>query len=242
MHPRAILPVDSPADVGLARTILVVDDDRQIRELLGEVLVGSGFDVCMEADAEGALARLERQPVDLVVLDLSLPGMHGLDLLGQLRRVDDVPVIILSARAEVSDRVLGLRTGADDYLAKPFVPRELVARVESVLRRATPAPGGSRLHYGDLIIDTEAREVLVGGRTVGMTSREFDLLAHLAAFPRRVFSREQLLRQVWHSSVQWQQVATVTEHVRRLRLKIEPDPEVPRWIQTVRGIGYRFEP
>ncbi|MGH8975300.1 MAG: response regulator [Acidimicrobiia bacterium] len=237
-----MLSVDSEVGSRPARMILVVDDDRQIRELLGEVLAGSGFDVCLEANAEAALARLERHPVDLVVLDLSLPGMHGLDLLSELRRAGDVPVIILSARADASDRVLGLRTGADDYLAKPFVPRELVARVESVLRRATPAPRGRRIQYGNLVIDTEAREVLVGGRPVGMTSREFDLLVYLATFPRRVFSREQLLRQVWNSSVRWQQVATVTEHVRRLRLKIEPDPEFPRWIRTVRGIGYRFEP
>ncbi len=242
MQPRPNLPVDGAVGVGQARTILVVDDDTQIQELVAEILAGSGFNVCLEARAEAALARLRSEHVDLIVLDLSLPGMHGLDLLSELRRADDVPVIIVSGRAEVSDRVLGLRTGADDYLPKPFSPRELVARVESVLRRTTPAPSGQRLQFGDLVIDTGAREVLIGGRPVEMTSREFDLLAHLAAFPRRVFSREQLLRHVWNSSTRWQQVATVTEHVRRLRSKIEPDLESPRWIRTVRGVGYRFEP
>jgi DNA-binding response OmpR family regulator len=229
-------------DVGQGLTILVVDDDRHIQGLVAEVLACHGFDVRVEGRAEAALALLLTEQVDLVVLDLGLPGMHGLDLLTELRRDDDVPVIILSARADVCDRVLGLRTGADDYLAKPFSPRELVARVESVLRRTTPPPAGRRFESAGLVIDTGAREVVVGGRPVEVSTREFDLLAHLAANPRRVFSREQLLRQVWGSSGTWQQGATVTEHVRRLRLKIEPDPEAPRWIRTVRGVGYRFEP
>ena len=239
MQPKPNLRVGG--DATAARTILVVDDDRSIRQLLGDVLAEEGFDVVLEGEAEPALFRLLAEPFDLVVLDLSLPGMHGLDLLSELRRSDDVPVIIVSARADVSDRVLGLRTGADDYLAKPFSPRELVARVETVLRRAAPVPG-NRLDFGDLVVDTGAREVRVNGRVVETTTREFDLLAHLAASPRRVFSREQLLRQVWGSSSRWQQAATVTEHIRRLRQKIEADPDSPRWIRTVRGIGYRFEP
>ena len=242
MQPNPSLPAAVGDGAGGSRTILVVDDDRQIQVLMAEVLAGQGYDVVLESEAEPALARLRSRPVDLVVLDLSLPGMHGLDLLSELRRADDVPVIIVSARADVCDRVLGLRTGADDYLAKPFSPRELVARVETVLRRSSPSPSGRRLHFGDLVVDTGAREVLVGHRAVEMTSREFDLLAHLATFPRQVFTREQLLRQVWHSSPRWQQMATVTEHVRRLRVKLEADPESPRWIRTVRGIGYRFEP
>jgi DNA-binding response OmpR family regulator len=229
-------------DVGRGRTILVVDDDRHIQGLVAEVFASHGFDVRLEGRAEEALALLKIEHVDLVVLDLGLPGMHGLDLLTELRRADDVPVIILSARAEVSDRVLGLKTGADDFLAKPFSPRELLARVDSVLRRTMPPPSGRRFEFGGLVIDTGAREVVVNGRPVEIASREFDLLAHLAANPRQVFSREQLLRHVWGSSGNWQQHATVTEHVRRLRLKIEPDPETPRWIRTVRGVGYRFEP
>jgi len=151
-------------------------------------------------------------------------------------------VIILSGRGEEADRILGLKLGADDYLAKPFSPRELVARVESVLRRSRPEPVKEHYEYSGLMVDTATREVHVNGAMIDLTTKEFDLLAHFAAQPRRVFSREDLLRAVWESSSAWQHKATVTEHVRRLRLKVESDPENPRWIKTVRGVGYRFDP
>ena len=162
-----------------------------------------------------------------------------------------MPVILLTGRSAEADKVLGLRSGADDYVLKPFSPDELVARVETVLRRsgrlsgpaALPEPAAGRvLEFGGLEVDLDSREVRVAGRHVAMTAREFDLLAFLASAPRRVFSREQLLRQVWDSSTEWQADATVTEHVRRIRRKIEPDPDQPRWVLTIRGAGYRFEP
>jgi DNA-binding response OmpR family regulator len=165
-------------------------------------------------------------------------------VLGDLRRTSRIPVILVSALAEEDDRVRGLKMGADDYVTKPFSAAELSARVESVLRRAemrsTPAP--MRLSYDGLVIDLTTREVAVAGEKTEMTAMEFDLLVHLARSPRQVFSREQLLQEVWGSSSQWQSDATVTEHVRRLRRKIEEDPDNPRWITTVRGVGYRFEP
>jgi DNA-binding response OmpR family regulator len=159
-----------------------------------------------------------------------------------------VPVILVSALGQEADRVLGLKTGADDYVVKPFSAAELSARIESVLRRAQmrePAAGATRtnsLGFDGLAIDPQSREVTVHGDKVDMTAKEFDLLAFLAGSPRQVFTREQLLRQVWGSSSDWQSDATITEHVRRLRKKIEEDPDHPRWITTVRGVGYRFEP
>jgi two-component system phosphate regulon response regulator PhoB len=219
----------------------VVDDDPDVRLLVSESLAREGYEVIGHADGAEALAALSTAEVDLVVLDLGLPGLHGLDLLSDIRQTIEVPVIILSGRGEESDRILGLKAGADDYLAKPFSPRELMARVESVLRRSRPAHEGERLEFAGLSIDPGRREVLVAGRPVELTSKEFDVLAHLAASPGRVFSRAQLLRDVWASSPEWQQSATVTEIVRRIRQKIEPDPENPSWITTVRGVGYRFE-
>jgi DNA-binding response OmpR family regulator len=175
-----------------------------------------------------------------------LPARNGLDVLGDLRRTSDIPVILVSARAEEDDRVAGLRLGADDYVTKPFSAAELSARVESVLRRSVmrraPATSDGRLAFEGLAIDLRTREVRVAGAKVEMTAKEFDLLAYLAGEPREVFSRDELLRQVWGSSSNWQSDATVTEHVRRLRRKIEDDPDNPRWIATVRGAGYRFEP
>ena len=151
-------------------------------------------------------------------------------------------MILLTARAEEADRVAGLELGADDYVVKPFSPRELTARVRSVLRRATPRPVLGRLTFDGLTIDTASREVSVDGIAVDLTAREFDLLAFLASSPRQVFSRGQLLEQVWGSSTEWQDPATVTVHVRRLRQKIDADPQNPRWVTTVWGVGYRFEP
>ena len=222
--------------------ILVVDDEADVRALIVDVLRREGHSVAECSEGRTALVLLIRGGIDLVVLDLGLPSLSGLEVLTKLRLTSDVPVVILSARGEEPDRVLGLNLGADDYLTKPFSPRELVARVESVLRRTRRVAAGQRLEFPGLVVDTTIREVLVDGEAVEMTNREFDVLAHLAASPRKVFSRAQLLRDVWASSPEWQQSTTVTEIVRRIRVKIEPDAEHPRWIKTIRSVGYRFEP
>jgi DNA-binding response OmpR family regulator len=169
--------------------------------------------------------------------------VDGLSVLAQMRKNRaHLPVIVVTARGEEPDRVLGLELGADDYVVKPFSPRELVARVGSVLRRAHPAPLSARLTYGSLVIDGPSREVTVNGQLVALTAREFDLLAFLAAAPRQVFSRADLLRQVWDSSPDYQDPSTVTVHIRRIRHKIESNPEEPRHLINVWGVGYRFDP
>lgn len=213
-----------------------------------------GFIVLLREDGASALAAIEADPPDLVILDVGLPDMDGFELLRAIRRGSEVPVVMLTARDEELDKVLGLELGADDYVPKPFSARELSARVRSVLRRsaraATPAavveePAtalGDRVVHGDLVVDLAAREVRRGSRLVETTRREFDVLAALVAAPRRVFSREQLLRAAWDSSSDWQLPSTVTEHVRRLRIKLEDDADQPQLIQTVRGVGYRFVP
>lgn len=227
--------------VATPASVLVVEDDEQIRTLLEHALRREGFLVETAADGPQALRALEDHDVDLVVLDIELPGINGLDVLVDVRRRSDVPVILATARGGEHDRIVGLDLGADDYVTKPLSPTELCARVRAVLRRAAPARP-ERLMFDDLEIDLAAREVTRAGQPVELTALEFDLLAHLAATPRRVFTREQLLRQVWSSSSEWQDPATVTEHVRRLRNKLEDDPRAPRFVRTVRGVGYRFEP
>jgi DNA-binding response OmpR family regulator len=220
--------------------LLIVDDDQQLRELLLLVLGGEGFEVSGAGDAEGALAEVASGSPDLVILDIGLGTGDGREVLAEIRRRGSLPVVMISANGEPVDRVLALRLGADDFLVKPFFPLELVARVESVLRRSRPAAplnGGSPLR-----IDELTREVTLEGVSVELTAKEFDLLAFLVRSPRQVFSRSQLLEQVWASRREWQDEATVTEHVRRVRRKVEKDPERPRWIVTVRGVGYRFEP
>lgn len=230
----------------VAAKILVVDDEPTVREVVAQYLRRDGYDV-RELDrgdlVDAAVAQF--QP-DLIVLDIMLPGTSGLDV---LRRSSNgrVPVILLTARIDESDRVLGLELGADDYVTKPFSPRELVARVRTVLRRAQPTPSAAAaatpvLEFEGLRIDLLAREVTVEGRLVTLTAKEFDLLAFLAQAPRQVFSRAQLLQHVWDSSPDYQDPATITVHVRRVRGKIEADPEAARWITTVWGVGYRFEP
>ena len=171
-----------------------------------------------------------------------LPERTGIELLADVRKRSDLPVIFLTARTDEPDRVLGLELGADDYVTKPFSPRELVARVRSVLRRASGPTRRDVIVAGALEIDPSAREVRTDGDAVELTAKEFDLLCFLASAPRQVFSRAQLLEQVWDSSVHWQDPSTVTVHVRRIRNKIEPDPSDPRHLVTVRGVGYRFEP
>jgi DNA-binding response OmpR family regulator len=224
--------------------VLVVDDEPTVREVVVGYLRRDGHDVAEAADGTIALELLDADPPDLVVLDMMLPGVNGLDVLRRVRSSSEIPVIMLTARAEEADRVTGLELGADDYVVKPFSPRELAARVNGVLRRtaARQAVAPQRLEFDDLIIDPLSREVTLGGAIVDLTPKEFDVLAFLAASPRQVFSRAQLLHSVWQSSPDWQDPATVTVHVRRIRNKIEVDPERPRWISTVWGVGYRFEP
>jgi DNA-binding response OmpR family regulator len=229
--------------MALAQTILVVDDEPTISQVVASYLRRDGFRAVTAADGPSAVeAAMEHRP-DLVVLDVMLPGFDGLQVMARLRQERHVPVILLTARGEESDRVIGLRLGADDYVVKPFSSAELVARIHSVLRRAHREPTGEqRLEFAELAIDLQTREVMLRGDVVDTTAKEFDLLVFLAQAPRRVFSREQILKSVWDSSTNWQDAATVTEHIRRLRKKIEQDPDEPRWLRTVRGVGYRFEP
>jgi DNA-binding response OmpR family regulator len=230
---------DAPASV------LVVDDEPMVREVVTEYLQLDGLRVHEAPDGSSAAKWLESNRPDLVVLDLMLPGVDGLTLLRRLRSVGDVPVILLTARADETDRVVGLELGADDYVVKPFSPRELAARVRTVLRRARQGDaraGDTRLCFDGLVVDPAAREVECGERRVSLTPKEFDLLYTLASSPRQVFSRRQLLGLVWDSAPEYQDPATVTVHVGRLRQKLELDPDRPRWIITAWGVGYRFEP
>ncbi|MEA3056847.1 MAG: two-component system, OmpR family, phosphate regulon response regulator PhoB [Actinomycetota bacterium] len=223
--------------------ILVVDDDVDVRSVLARALGADGYVVDAVADGASARQALSSTPPDLVVLDLGLASEDGLDILAHLRRTTELPVILLTGRAEEQDRILGLKLGADDYLVKPFSPGELSARIGSVLRRThRNSAAVTTYEFTDLRVDLVTRDVVVRGDHVQMTAKEFDLLAILVASPRQVFDREQLLQQVWSSSSEWQDSATVTEYVRRVRRKIEADPDSPLWLKTVRGVGYRFEP
>ncbi len=225
--------------------VLVVDDEPMVREVVARYLEIDGITVHEAADGAAAQRWLDHNTADLVVLDVMLPELDGLSILRRLRASSDVPVILLTARADEVDRILGLELGADDYVVKPFSPRELAVRVRTVLRRSgtrrTP-PAPARCEFDGLTIDLGAREVFVLDGRVALTPKEFELLALLAQSPRQVFSRAQLLDQVWASSPDYQDPATVTVHVGRLRQKMEANPEQPRWIQTVRSVGYRFEP
>lgn len=223
--------------------ILVVDDDTSVRTLLRRLLTTEGYAVEEAPDGATALERVTAQPPDLLLLDVMMPGQDGLDVLQAIRRSSDLPVILLTAKDDEADRVLGFRFGADDYVVKPFSSAELAGRIAAVLRRAG---GGGRppsgvLDFDGLRVDLTRREVTLNGRRVDLPAREYDLLAFLASSPRQTFSREELLDRVWPSPTD-PNAATVTEHVGRLRRRIEADPERPRWIHTVRGLGYRFEP
>jgi len=234
--------VDAAAEPSLS--ILVVDDDQAIRTLLRRLLTTEGYGVEEASDGPMALEKVAASDPDLVLLDIMMPGQDGLDVLERLRQTSDVPVILLSAKDDEADRVLGFRFGADDYVVKPFSSAELAARIAAVLRRARPDPAANPangLEFDGLRIDPVRREVTVNGRRVDLPAREYELLAFLASWPRKVFSREQLLEQVWPSPAD-SHTGTVTEHVGRLRRRIEDDPERPRWVRTVRGVGYAFEP
>jgi DNA-binding response OmpR family regulator len=223
-------------------SVLVIDDDPRVRTLVRRLLAHEGYHALEAASAEEAETILDSDTPDLVLLDVTMPKVDGIDLLTDIRTKSSIPVIMLTGRGDEADRILGLRTGADDYVVKPFSPGELTARIESVLRRARPANASDVLQFGGLMIDCTTRDVTVNGDLIVLTAKEFDLLAFLARSPRQVFDRQQLLMQVWSSSADWQDPATVTEHVRRVRRKIEADPDRPKWLSTVRGVGYRFEP
>ncbi len=224
--------------------VLIIEDDPTVGEVVARYLKREGYGVEVVADGAFGLQRALADTPDLVVLDLMLPSLGGLEVCRRLRAAVPVPIIMLTARGTEADRIAGLEMGADDYVAKPFSPRELTARVKAVLRRATgplPAAGGpATLAAGDLEVDLRSHEVRLGGELVALTAKEFDLLTYLMKHPRRAFRREALLEAVWGFTTG--DTSTVTVHVRRLRAKIEPDPSAPRYVCTVWGVGYRFEP
>ena len=223
--------------------ILVVDDEPSIREVVSLYLKQDGHTIISAADGEEALELYQKTHPDLVVLDLMLPKVSGLEVCRRIQSQRRVPLIMLTSRSEEEDRIVGLGIGADDYVVKPFSPRELAARVGAVLRRTTeshPVAADSKvLVAGELQINPNTREVAVHGNMVALTAREFDLLYHLASHPRRVFSRDQLMEVLWGYAFS-AETSTVTVHIRRLREKIEEDPSRPRYLQTVWGVGYRF--
>jgi DNA-binding response OmpR family regulator len=225
-------------------SVLVVDDEPTIAEVVARYLERAGYQTRIAADGVEAIEAAADQHPDLVVLDLMLPRLDGLEVMRRLREQDrgHTAVILLTAKGEESDRVIGLRLGADDYVVKPFSPAELVARVDAVLRRIDTSPTHeTALELSDLTIDPAARRVLVRGEEAQLTQREFDVLLFLARHPGQVFSRNQLMDAVWQYSF-YSDTSTVTVHIRRLRSKIEADPARPRHIQTVWGVGYRFQP
>ena len=223
-------------------TVLVVDDEPIVREVVVRYLEREGYATLEAGDGDDARALVERELPDLVVLDVMLPGTDGLELCRWIRSHSELPVIMLTARGEEADRIVGLELGADDYVTKPFSPRELVARVRTVLRRARAAEvPPERLSFGDVQLDAATRDVQKAGLEVRLTAKEFDLLWFLASHPRRVFARDQLMSRVWGYEAALD-TGTVTVHVRRLREKIEDDPSEPRHLQTVWGVGYRLAP
>lgn len=234
-------PVPGPHRPAEAARVLVVEDDSTVAEVVCGYLDRAGYAVDQAQDGPTALTRAVAHWPDLVVLDLMLPGMDGLEVCRRMRDRGPVPVIMLTARGDEDDRILGLEVGADDYVTKPFSPRELVLRVESVLRRARPGAGTREsLGAAGLTVDPAARRATKDGIELSLTLREFDLLAFFLRHPGRAFSREDLMHEVW--GWDFGDLSTVTVHVRRLRGKVEDDPARPRLIQTVWGVGYRFDP
>jgi two-component system, OmpR family, response regulator ResD len=221
-----------------------VDDEPTIGEVLGRYLDRAGYDTRVALDGRTALRKVEELPPDLVVLDLMLPGIAGLEVMRRIkdRDGDRTSIILLTAKGEETDRIVGLRLGADDYVVKPFSPAELVARVDAVLRRVDTTPAHREpLRFDGLEIDPSARRVTVDGSEKQVTQREFDLLLFFAEHPGQAFTRQQLMDQVWQYSF-YTDTSTVTVHIRRLRSKIEAEPATPRFIETVWGVGYRFQP
>jgi two-component system response regulator ResD len=225
-------------------SVLIVDDEPTIGEVVSRYLDRAGYETCVALDGASALRKFEQHSPDLVVLDLMLPRISGLELMRRIRDrgSDRTSIILLTAKGEETDRIVGLRLGADDYVVKPFSPAELVARVDAVLRRVDTAPlHEPLLQFDALQIDPAARRVTVNEEEVQLTQREFELLLFFGRHPGQAFTRQQLMDQVWQYSF-YTDTSTVTVHIRRLRSKIEPDPALPRFIKTVWGVGYRFEP
>jgi DNA-binding response OmpR family regulator len=222
-------------------TVLVVDDEPVVRDVVVRYLEHEGFETLTAADGDTARTLIEEREPTLVVLDVMLPGIDGLSLCRWIRERSSVPVILLTARGEEADRIVGLDLGADDYMTKPFSPRELTARVRAVLRRGTPSePARETLTFGDIELDASSRQASVADEFVQLTTREFDLIWFLASNPGHVFSRDQLMDRVWgHASAV--DTGTVTVHIRRLREKLETDPQQPRHLKTVWGAGYRLD-
>jgi len=224
-------------------TVLVVDDEPIVRDVVVRYLERDGYRTLEASNGDEARGLLEREALALVVLDVMLPGVSGLELCRWIRSRSDLPIVMLTALGEEADRIVGLELGADDYLTKPFSPRELAVRVRNLLRRTArpPGAGAKTIAFGDVVIDAGAREVTRRGEPVRLTLKELDLLLFLTANPRQVFSRDQLMDRVWgyQSALD---TGTVTVHVRRLRTKIENDAAHPRHLETVFGAGYRFTP
>jgi DNA-binding response OmpR family regulator len=223
-------------------TVLVVDDEPVVRDVVARYLEHEGFETLLAADGDTARALIEEREPTLVVLDVMLPGIDGLSLCRWIRERSSMPVILLTARGEEADRIVGLDLGADDYMTKPFSPRELTARVRAVLRRGTPSqPLRETASFGDVELDSASRLARKAGETVQLTTREFDLIWFFAANPGHVFSRDLLMDRVWGytSAVE---TGTVTVHIRRLREKLETNPQEPRHLKTVWGAGYRLDP
>lgn len=228
------------------RRVLIVDDEASIREVLGQYLRLEGFDLLAAADGVTALELFHATPPDLVILDLMLPGVDGIEVCRRMRAVSAAPIVMLTARSEEADKLQGFRAGTDDYVTKPFSPREVVMRVQAIMRRleATSVPAmvlDDTLHVGSLAIRPGLRHVERDGVLLDLTAKEFDLLYFLASHPRQVFTRQQLLDHVWDYSY-FGDSSTVTVHIRRVREKIEPDPARPCHVKTVWGVGYKFEP
>jgi DNA-binding response OmpR family regulator len=224
--------------------VLVVDDEPTIREVVSRYLIRAGYETTVAATGKEAIRHAGRDRPDVVVLDLMLPDVDGLEVMRRLRQQDRnrTAIVLLTARGEESDRVVGLRLGADDYVVKPFSPAELVARVDAMLRRLEPAlEQQAKLQFDGLEIDPNSRQVCLEGRPVELTQREFELLLFLARHPGRAFTRDQLMETVWQHSF-FIDTSTVTVHIRRLRSKLERDPARPRFIQTIWGVGYRLVP
>jgi two-component system, OmpR family, phosphate regulon response regulator PhoB len=246
-----LLNNDYVEDVQRGRQVLVIDDDEGVRTAVTWALQADGFDVLAVDNGLAAFDVIESAPLSLVVLDLSLPGLGGLDILSRLRLSEArdgrwrLPIIVLSGRDSETDRIVGLDLGADDYLVKPFSPGELAARARSLLRRCVEPSSSSKQPFrpagAGVEIDRESRDAWVDGTPIDLAAKEFDLLAHFMDHPRRAFRRSELLAAVWSSDSGWQNEATITEHVYRLRLKIEADPQRPRRLRTVRAVGYRWE-
>jgi DNA-binding response OmpR family regulator len=236
-------PTSGPPGRARGTSILVVDDEPMVREVVERYLARAGYQVRVAGDGAAALRLVDEMMPDLIVLDLMLPALDGREVCRRLREYSQAPIVMLTARGAEVDRLNGFALGADDYLVKPFSPRELVARVQAVLRRSRPADptGAPPLTFANLTISPAERRVEVLGQPVDLTPTEFNLLTFLASHPGQVFTRDQLLDRVWEHAYETESGA-VTVHMRRLREKVEPDPVAPRHLRTVWGVGYKFEP